>query len=476
MSAATAMLVWLLPVLVGSGIWAACCGWPRRAHGLLAAIGGGWILGACACGLLARVLAADDLAAAPVRVGVVAALLGVAGWAVAWRRRVRFEFERPTRLEAIVATVLLVLLGLRAWMLAIDILMHPTLPWDAWAVWQAKAKAAVLAGHWVPYVSFDEWLAARGDLRTTHAWRYPELLPWILVWFAGASGWVEPLINLSWLVLWAALLLVLYGQWRTLGLPRLVALVGVYGFGSLPLVDAHVALGGYADLWLAAVLAMGVQSWLLWSCRGETRQVALVALALLLLPMIKLEGAAWAIALGGACVLTTLPLRIRAGRRMAGIALVVCAVALSFALGSAWIGAALEYLSDGLELDPMRIARSFGALANALWGQWNWNLLWFALPVLLWCGRREWMSDPVARRLAEFVAVSFCAIVALFAFTTASRYAQSYSAVNRLLLQATPLLVGLLGFALRAALGNGLADGMSLLRRHAGSREVDARP
>ncbi len=458
MTPSIVVLVWLVPLLVGSGIWVACSGWPRRMHGFLAAIGGGWILGACICGVLVRLLASDALAAAPLRVGIVATLLALAGWAAAWRRRGPLEFTRPTRIEGIVAIAVLGLLGARAWMLASDILMHPTLPWDAWAVWEAKAKASVLAGHWIPYVSFDEWLSGSGDVRTTHAWRYPELLPWMLVWFASASGWLEPVVNLSWLGLWGALLLMLYAQWRALGLPRLASLAGIYAFASLPLVDAHVALGGYADLWLAAVLAMGVQAWLLWSCRGQVRQVAIVVLALLLLPMIKLEGAAWAIALGGACVLTALPSRLRAGRRMAGIAVVAVVVALSFALGSAWVGAALDYLSGGLELDPTRIAQSFGALANALWGQWNWNLLWFALPLLLWYGRQGGMRDPVMRRLAEFVAVSFCAIVALFVFTAASRYAQSYSAVNRLLLQITPLLVGLLAFAVRGALADGGVD------------------
>ena len=105
-------------------------------------------------------------------------------------------------------------------------------------------------------------------------------------------------------------------------------------------------------------------------------------------------------------------------------------------------------MRGSIALDGGRVGQSLLALANALWGQWNWNLLGFALPAALLWKRAQWTRSTTVRRMFALVAVPLLLIVGLFALTTASRYAQSYSAVNRLLLQLTPALVGLLVLAL----------------------------
>jgi hypothetical protein len=46
--------------------------------------------------------------------------------------------------------------------------------------------------------------------------------------------------------------------------------------------------------------------------------------------------------------------------------------------------------------------------------------------------------------MLALVALPLLLLVGLFVLTAAARYAQSYSAVNRLLLQLTPMLVSLL--------------------------------
>ena len=109
-----------------------------------------------------------------------------------------------------------------------------------------------------------------------------------------------------------------------------------------------------------------------------------------------------------------------------------------------WVAVARRYVQDSIVVDGSRIGSSLHALANALWGQWNWNLLWFALPAALFWRRAQWMRSTAVRRMFVLVAVPLLLIVGLFALTTAARYAQSYSAVNRLLLQLTPMLVSLL--------------------------------
>jgi hypothetical protein len=463
----SAWIVWCLPLLVGSGLWAACAGWPRRGHDRIVALAGGWIVGALVCGLLVRVLAASELFQVPSRVGTAAALIGLAGWIVAWRRRSAAPPPASvpfTRGEWALAAGVLLLLGWRGWIVASDILLHPTLPWDAWAIWQAKAKAWVLAGQLTPYVSFEDWLSAPAvEARTAGAWSYPELLPWTLVWFAGGS-WIEPSINLAWFGLWGAMLFAQYGQWRALDVPRFAALAGVYLLGSLPLLNAHAALGGYADLWLAALLSLGMHAWLRWRRDRDARQLLIVLGILPLLPIVKLEGAAWSIVLGAACVFGALPEGLRAKRFAIGLAVAGAAIAASLVLGVAWIAAARHYAGSGPALAPDSIGQSIAALSNALWGQWNWNLLWFALPVALVWNARAWRRDPTARRLLVLLAIPLALIFGLFVFTTASRYAQSYSAVNRLLLQMTPLLVASLLFALWPANGRGSGDQAGVAR------------
>lgn len=452
MSVASLLAVWGAALLLGSGIWVAIAGWPRRAGESWCALGGGWILGAAACGMLVRMFGAHALAGLVPRAGSVAVLAGGALWILAWFMRGAATSALPTRLEPglrvrerIVIALLLGLLAAHGALLFDDILMHPVLPWDAWAVWLAKAKAWVLAGRIDPSVSFETWIEhASAPERTGVAWVYPELVSWVAVWFAGGVHWVEPLVGLLWLGLGAALLALHYGQWRALGVRPLAACAGVYALGSLPLLDAHVALGGYADLWIAAVLSLGAHAWLRWACLGQRRQLGIVVIAMALLPLLKLEGAAWSILLGVACVFRLLPRRLRSRRLAIGAGVLALAVLASIVLGLPWIGVARRYLDTGRFFDLGQIGASGASLAAALWAQWNWNLLWFALPVALVWNRGHWPHAPLPRRLAAFVALPFLVLIGLFVFTTAARYAQSYSAVNRLLLQLTPLLVSLL--------------------------------
>jgi len=457
MTATMLLTIWTSTLLLGSGIWVVVAGWPRRVADCWCALGGGWIVGASSCGVLVRVLAAQQLAAAPVRVGWCAAIIGALCWLFAgWMRRSSVALQAPVvsvarRGDRVWIALLLALLAWRGWVLFDDVLLHPTLPWDAWAVWLGKAKSWVLAGRIEPSVSYETWIGHPvAATRTGVAWMYPELIPWMAVWMAAGTHWIEPLVGLLWFGLGVAMLALHYGQWRALGVRPLVAWAGTYALGSIPLLDTHVALGGYADLWIAAVLSMGAHAWLRWSCLGERRQLGIVVIAMTLLPLLKLEGAVWSIILGLACLFGLLPRRLQARRFLIGTGALLVVVVACIAMGLPWTGVARRYLDTGRFFDFDQIGASAAALAAALWAQWNWNLLWFALPVALWWNRRRWLQSRMTRRLAVFVVLPFVVMLGLFLFTSAARYAQSYSAVNRLLLQITPLLVSVLVLVLRS--------------------------
>ncbi|MEZ5594572.1 MAG: hypothetical protein R3F53_29355 [Gammaproteobacteria bacterium] len=66
---------------------------------------------------------------------------------------------------------------------------------------------------------------------------------------------------------------------------------------SLPLLNTHVALAGYADLWLTACYGLAALSLLQWCRSGDYRQLGLGLLLGVCLPLIKVDGTVWALGL-----------------------------------------------------------------------------------------------------------------------------------------------------------------------------------
>ncbi|MET0229817.1 MAG: hypothetical protein ABW186_02680, partial [Rhodanobacteraceae bacterium] len=270
-SSALYLFAWLLPLLAGSGVWLALR--DVRARGdAFAAIGGGWLVGVFLAAACARASASGDTALAVAHAWPWLGGIGVLAWTIAIARMRRavvppFAVEPAVPIAVrVAAALLLAWIALRFASIGEEALLHPVFPWDAWSAWSTKPKAWFYLGHAEPYVSMTEWLARSQDpLRTQAAWRYPELLAWIEVWFAsGASAWNEPLVDFAWCGALAAFAFAAYGYWRANRLAPWLALALVYALVSLPLVDAHVALAGYADLWLALTLGLVSLAWTRW--------------------------------------------------------------------------------------------------------------------------------------------------------------------------------------------------------------------
>ena len=62
-------------------------------------------------------------------------------------------------------------------------------------------------------------------------------------------------MNLPWWLIGVAFALAVYGALRALDMSALAALVGTFSWSSLPILNVHVALAGYADLPMAAYYA-----------------------------------------------------------------------------------------------------------------------------------------------------------------------------------------------------------------------------
>jgi len=453
---AMGLVAWLLPLAAGTALWLALD--PRRGPGwIAAAFGHGGVFGLLLAAAATAVFARADTTHAVARAAPALAAFALLAGLVAWRRRRRAPVE-PAPAEKIhkwtmgLVALAFASLAARGWLALREIVLRPTFPWDAWDAWAVKSKTWYLLGHYAPFVPMGEWLRdPSGAVYTGVAWSYPATLGWVQVWFAaGAGGWIEPAVNLPWFLLWLGLLAGHYGQWRALGLDCLRAGLGVYLLGSLPLLTVHVALAGYADLWVATVFGFGVLAWLRYRWRGERMQALVAAACALTLPLLKLEGAVWLLLMAAVAGLGLLPRR----SRHYVVAGVLAALLLGFALGKlvlplvmlGWVRVG-PHAIDVPVLGALSIAWHPGAFAGtlaSLFAQPNWHLLWWLAPlVVAWRWRRLRAAAPLCQ-LALLLALGLAFLLFLFLFTDAARWAESYTAINRLVMHLVPALLTLL--------------------------------
>lgn len=449
---ALALLVLVVP---GAAVLWLALGRPRGS-GWSLLLGEGWVLGALAAALATHLPGADAPASA--FAGSLPWLLGGAlvCAALAWWRRGP-SAAAPSAfpgwpagtgaarlwwaLAALIAAHLLL-----AWHQAV---LLPTVPWDAWSTWLGRARAWSGAETFLPLVTPEAWLQAEGAVRATLAPHYPTLVSRLAAWLASAAGgWSSAAVHAAWPALGLALAAALYGHLRRAGVTALAAMVAAFACVSLPLLDAHLALAGYADLWLSAAVAMAVLHGVHWRRTGARADLLLALLFALALPLVKLEGAVWLACLLAAGGWSLLAPRWQAALPLAG--LVLLALVLPFAalpvplpgLGTVRIGWG--------EIDIPVVGtlalywRPVGAEVMAsLFVLPNWHLLWLAVPLLLALHGRA-LAEPALRGAAAFLALAAVFLFVLFFFTDASAWAENLTSINRLVLQVAPATVAFL--------------------------------
>lgn len=443
---ATYLLAWLTPILLGASLVALAEGRPRSIAGWLRMLGCGTVLGLLLCAIAVGFL--GDVVSRRIvstLLPVMLALAVAAGY-LAWRRSPHVANSIAPG-PAATRPLILFLIGLlvaHAWLIASEVLLRPPYPWDAWAIWLLKPKAWMLAGHLDPFVGFAQWLAdPRSQLRTADAWNYPEAIAHMGIWFTQAWGeWNAISVTVAWAVVWVALLCGCYGQLRALGLPSDRAMVAVYALGSLPLVNAHAALAGYADIWIATVLAFASLEWLRWL---ESRRRGHLALAIafgVLLPTIKLEGGIWLLILASSAIYAELPQHLR---RIALVLspLIGAAAVLAYLLHWPWVGPAFDALGlhadTGVLLDHAPAV--IGAAVTGLFAQYNWHLLGFGVLLTLALRWRVLLRSAPLRAFGLFVLLGCAFLFVLFVLTPVGRWAESYTVVNRLGMQMVPSML-----------------------------------
>lgn len=324
---------------------------------------------------------------------------------------------------------LLALLAARGFQLLLEILWRPTFGWDAWTHWSTKAKVWYELGRIVPFGTALQVLEGSAAYTDANP-HYPAALPLLQVWMAlCAGGWEDTLVNLPSLGLALALGLGTYTQLRAAKAGPLFAMGVCYLLLSLPFVNVHVALPGYADLPLAVFVGLASMAYWRWTVERDRAQLVLALVLALAGPMIKTPGWIWL----GLLLPATLPvLWGRLGWR----------VLLLFASGAALLLFFLAHYHPrvlGYELHTS-FHPVWRPLLDALLHFGNWHLLWYLTPVLLLLRWRD-LALPRLAGLTVFLAGGFTFLFVVFFFSNASLWVVDLSTVNRALLHLVPTLV-----------------------------------
>ena len=316
-------------------------------------------------------------------------------------------------------------------------------PWDAFTTWMFRAKAWVTTDQAVDFATFNEWLVS-GSGFTLPAAHYPISLSAVAAFSAAVSGgWSDQAASIPWFFVMTASALIMAGMCR-LQTPNhpIAALFGATLLVTAPLVHWHGVLAGYADIWVMGTSGMGLAGICLWT-QGKARSTLAISLLLLALGCLwKSEGWLWLIlGCGVAMAFNFWPRRTLLG----WVVIVPVAVALGFAqpidlgplgrwgvtesaLNAGWFGVfAARPFNPAPAFLEMSILQGNFLLLVPLYG--------IALVTLLIRDFRDYFG---------YLLMALCLMavhVVIFGLSEHSFYAETGTAINRLLLQNMPVLV-----------------------------------
>ncbi len=175
--------------------------------------------------------------------------------------------------------IFLTLLLLYRWGLtAVDLFSKPVSPWDGWASWSAKAKIFYYFKE-IPELSRGDipfWYSSHPEIKAAAGASHPYFISLVQTYSAMAWGdWDDNMVNWPWLGASVAVVLVVFGGLRYLGVKLLPSFLTVYAVVSLPVWDTHISLSSYADIWVGfallvasflLVIVLSYREWRLLAC------------------------------------------------------------------------------------------------------------------------------------------------------------------------------------------------------------------
>ena len=443
MEAVALALSLALPWVLGIAVLAAL-GWPGgepRGWAVAMRAGFGYVVGMILLTLWMRALSAAGIGFGRLSIGLplFAAAVLLSAWAMRNARLSIADFR-----SAVIALLRRSLEGWQrvAWIAVIvwlvvhfalmsaEIAWRPLYPWDAWVQWATKARVWYELGHIAPFVHADQWLAGTGSGYFDASPDYPATMPLMQVWTCVALGrWDDSAMNWPWLAILISLAFAMYGAFCAEGIAPLTSLFGAYFLATLPLVEVHVALAGYADLPMGAVYGLAAIAFYRWSVHRDKRDAIVALFLALACPLIKNPGWIWALTIVPGVIVALLPRR--------GLRVVVGGFAVALLGVLAIARAQPTLLGYHLKLD---FAPAWAQLVKSYYLMGNWNLLWYAVIVLMVLGWRR-LSQPSLAPLAVVVAAGLLFLAIVFSFTTAAAWIADLTTANRASMHLAPLLV-----------------------------------
>ncbi|MEQ9530938.1 MAG: hypothetical protein RLN59_03490 [Haliea sp.] len=319
-----------------------------------------------------------------------------------------------------------------------ELLLRPTFPWDAWRGWEPKVI------QFFANRSLDAPMETIGN--------YGEVSTLAMLWMMLASEKShEPFLHLPWLLAYLALAAIVYGYLRERS-SSLVAALGAYLVTSLPYLNSHVALAGYADIWLTLAFTVGVLALSEFRCNHRYRQLVLALLMAAACLQAKRAGMGFAAVL---LALVVVEIGMRAPRPVA-VALVIASITMAGILGLTLLGymnlqfplpggqklllSSSEFHVTGLVRFAFNPDWQPSPFFEALLQFGNWHLaayLWLGAAAMV-LALRKW---PLLLRVENLGVMGGLTVIVLYFVMAAPETALDHTGLSRALLYVMPLAV-----------------------------------
>ena len=339
--------------------------------------------------------------------------------------------QEVSRAEHFLFWALLVGIFLHLGLIAIEIYYRPVFPWDAWTTWVYRAKAWFFSGNIIALDSPGAWTDGhRTSKYNLPGAGYPPLSSVMSLWPAMALGrWSETLVNLPVLLAGIALCSAIYGSCRQAGIRAWHSALACYLLISIPLVGTHLALAGQADIWVTCYTGLGFVALLIGIYQKNRFEIGLGLAMCLIAVAAKNEALVWF------CIaLVTLAASYRLQYTAFSLFVAVVAVVVLTVSGTTLVD--LPFLSD--------LGAHNYDLLDDYWINFfksgTWHILWPLLIMTIVVALKV-ITGPTRIAVLCIILLPLLAQAILFTSSSQGRWAEQWTAINRLPLQLAPALI-----------------------------------
>jgi hypothetical protein len=353
------------------------------------------------------------------------------------KQTIRFQSVKPTWQSL----MLLIIVTCGAGVLFYNGYLLPNIAWDSWMIWEGKARQWVAQGLNVDIRQWQDWITDPAAVFNVSA-HYPDgvsLLYFLPKLLFNDSNHVVHVLTL---VAYALTTLLMISRLQKMGTPVYLQWLIVIIMFSTPLINNHLMIFGYADIWMAMYVLLIMLTLMDYHDEKNLGTGLTVLCYLALLPMLKLEGWVWLTLFVVAHALVSV---IHSRHRYHWLAGAIGLCLLMFLLGGVSVSTPMGRLmisSEQLVIfnllnTPLQYTDISASLLTGFFWQNNWSLIWLALPFLLISFFRNNHNRP-SQVSHAFIILALLCFLFLFYFTSASQWASDLTALNRVVLQLTP--------------------------------------